>query len=98
MVDEKEVKEKVPSIWEREKFPSINVNPRTSYMFKGRTLLGTQTHPNGKKKAPFCWTPTADFYFGGKKFIPGYPCISWEGPNFGYIAQKLWDHIVIGRE
>lgn len=37
---------------------------------------------------PYCWTPTKPFYFGGKLFIPLYPCAAFATKNFGHIIQR----------
>jgi len=73
------------TVWERYKFPTFN---------HGTRWLGK----NRKMNKPYCWTPTEYFHFGGKQFIPLYPCVAFETRNFGYVIQKLWDHMVIGQE
>ena len=47
---------------------------------------------------PLCWTPAKPFYFGGKDFVWGYPCIAYATQNFGWVVQKGPHGVVIGRE
>ena len=87
------------SIWKREDFPTVHVNLQTSpWPGKGRSLFGKSNHWKAKFRKPLCWTPTKEFWFGGKKFIPLYPCIAFETVNHGHVIQKLWDHMVYSQE
>jgi hypothetical protein len=47
---------------------------------------------------PYCWTPSKPFYFGGKRYVPLYPCIAFETRNFGWIIQKGPYGTILGRE
>ena len=99
MAEEERKSTTIQNLWQREKFPQVDLrSPLPNHIFKGRTLTGTSDHWKSKKKKPYCWTPVREFHFGGKTFIIGYPCAAWETTNFGYVAQKLWDTVVIGRE
>lgn len=51
-----------------------------------------------KPDKPFCFTPAKHFWFGGKRFIPLYPCQAFATRNFGFIYQRLWDRVIVGAE
>lgn len=74
----------IQPVWQRYKFPTLDL--------KGR-FPGTK-HSLEK---PYCWTPTTPFYWGGKQFVWGYPCIAFETSNFGWISQKGPHGRVTGR-
>ena len=79
------------SVWEKFLFPTgdfpLSVSGRGFWLGKGATL-----------SKPFCWTPTAPVYFGGKRLIPLYPCIAFESSNFGWVLQRGPNGIVVAKE
>lgn len=77
-------------VWERFEFPVYdpNLNGHCERWFAARCTL----------KKPYCFTPSEAFYFGGKRYIPLYPCIAFATLNFGFIIQRLWDSQTWGRE
>lgn len=79
------------SIWEVYKFPVGDMDFAIHAV--GNRWIGY----NKVMTKPYCWTPSKEFYFGGRKFIPLYPCAAWETKNFGWIAQKLWDRVTLAR-
>lgn len=75
-------------IWERAEFPVKDVN-----------LLGTFWPGHNRNLTnPFCWTPVKAFTFGGRRFIPLYPCIAFDTKNAGFVVQKTWEGVTIARE
>ena len=89
------------SIWDREKFPTYDLDmgySNTHFPGYRRCIGGTSNAYNAKNRKPFCWTPVKRFYYGGKEFIPLYPCIAFESRNFGHVIQKRWDRMVFGSE
>lgn len=87
------------SLWQREQFPTCDINLHCDpWPAKGRYLNGKTNHWNAKRKKPLCWTPTKRFWFGGKEFIPLYPCIAFESEAYGHVIQRTWDGLKHGRE
>lgn len=77
-------------VWQREKFPTLDVSMRGEgpYWVAARYSV----------HKPYCWTPAKPFWFGGKQFVWGYPCIAYATANFGWVIQKGPHGFVIGRE
>jgi hypothetical protein len=73
-------------VWLRLKFPVIDIK---QFPGEGKTL-----------EKPYAWTPAAPhgFRFGGKQFIPLYPCIAWETQNFGWVSQRGPHGLILARE
>ena len=88
------------SVWTENKFPTLdaNLSRLDNWVGKNRSLSGKSNHWKAKMRKPFCWTPIKAFNWGGKEFIPLYPCIAFETKNFGHIIQKQLDKMVIGKE
>ena len=78
------------SVWERNTFPerSVNHEGHGPAWFAAKYTL----------HFPFCWTPTTPFWFGGKRYEASYPCVAFNGKNFGFIIQRRADGLTFGRE
>jgi hypothetical protein len=78
------------NVWERYEFPTFQpvLHGNCERWFAARSTL----------HAPFCFTPTERFHFGGEEYIPLYPCVAFATRNFGFIIQRKWNGFTWGRE
>src|SRR5215475_13425580 len=91
------------SLWTRLDFPALDLpigHDHRDFLGRNRKLTGTSKYPRPSRRdqVPFSGTPTKEFHFGGQRFIPLYPCVAFETQNFGHVIQRLWDHMVYGKE
>lgn len=80
----------VQPIWERCKFPTMDINVDNGHGDRWFAARATMHNPK-------CWTPTKPFYFGGERFIPLYPCAAWATANFGWVCQQGPDGMILGK-
>ena len=82
------------SIWERLAFPTRDLQRDFRFYANGAQWLAARHTIN----SPLCFTPTEEFSFGGKRFIPLYPCAAFATKSFGFVVQKTWEGLTYGRE
>lgn len=81
------------SVWQRFVFPTRDVSISAMSAMGDRWFAA-----KNKLGKPFCWTPTKGFRFGGKQFIPLYPCVAYATRDFGHIIQQGPYGLIWGRE